>query len=233
MPRPLPSRPAAALVRRRTQAERREEAEQKLLEAALQIVARRGSVRMTLAEVGEAAGYSRGLPAQRFGSKAGLLRALASSIGTRFVTKLMQAPAQPGLNAIRAHVRVYFNRRDDDWTTTRALLVMMTEGLMEASELREIIAGYNRARADAFERDLRHAIELGEVDPGVDPKATAVLLLGMLRGVMMQWLLDPAIRLEAVRDEMLAMIDALSTPRAAPRRSSGRRVRKPAGAAPS
>src|SRR5690606_32978246 len=79
---------AAAPVRRRTQAERREEAEQRILEAALEIVARRGSVRMTLAEVGEAAGYSRGLPAQRFGNKAGLLRALAASIGTRFATQI-------------------------------------------------------------------------------------------------------------------------------------------------
>ena len=53
---------------RRTHAQRREQAEQRLLEAALGIVAQRGSIRMTLAEIGEAAGYSRGLPAHRFGS---------------------------------------------------------------------------------------------------------------------------------------------------------------------
>jgi len=76
--RPLePAGAAPARSPRRTQAARREEAERRLLEAALGVVARRGSVRMTLAEVGEAAGYSRGLPAHRFGSKAGLLRARA------------------------------------------------------------------------------------------------------------------------------------------------------------
>ncbi|CAN0427695.1 unnamed protein product, partial [Phaeothamnion confervicola] len=69
---------------RRTQTERREEAERRLLDAALAIVARTGTVRLTLAEVGEAAGYSRGLPAHRFGSKAGLLRALVAHIHARF-----------------------------------------------------------------------------------------------------------------------------------------------------
>ena len=58
----------AATPTRRSHAERREEAERRLLEAAMEIVAKRGTVRMTLAEVGEAAGYSRGLPAHRFGN---------------------------------------------------------------------------------------------------------------------------------------------------------------------
>jgi AcrR family transcriptional regulator len=78
--------------RRRTQAERREQAERRLLDAALAVVARRGSVRMTLAEVGEAAGYSRGLPAHRFGSKAGLLRALAAHIGELFRSQREAGP---------------------------------------------------------------------------------------------------------------------------------------------
>lgn len=202
--------PVPAPVRRRTQAERREEAEQKLLEAALAIVARRGSVRMTLAEVGEAAGYSRGLPAQRFGNKAGLLRALAASIGTRFTTQLMAAPERkPGLDAIRGNVVVYFNRKDRNWTTTRALLVMMTEAFMEDSELRDLLATYNRGRLEFFEHHIQVGIENGEISPEIDPTATAVLLLGALRGVMMQWLVDHDIDLAKVRDTMLAVVDAV------------------------
>ena len=222
----MPRQPAADVdaatpsPRRRTHAERREEAEQKLLEATLEIVARHGSVRMTLAEVGEAAGYSRGLPAQRFGNKAGLLRALAASIGTRFTTKLMTEPRhRPGLEAIRRHVRIYFDRKGGDWTTTRALLVLMTEGIMEGSEVRELIAGYNRSRLASFEEHLRSAISQGEVDAGVDVQAAALLLLGALRGVMMQWLLDPSVPLGRLRDEMLALVDALRLPRSAPARA--------------
>jgi len=90
---PAPGRVAAPLQPRRTQAQRRAQAEQRLLDAALEIVARTGSVRMTLAQVGEAAGYSRGLAAHRFGSKAGLLRALAAHINARFVAQIPAASA--------------------------------------------------------------------------------------------------------------------------------------------
>lgn len=197
-------------ARRRTQAERREEAEQRLLEAALEIVARRGSVRMTLAEVGEAAGYSRGLPAQRFGNKAGLLRALAASIGTRFATHMRAAPQRkPGLDAIRGNITVYFHRKDQNWTTTRALLVMFTEGFMDDSELRDLVAAYNRNALSFYEHHIRHGIEAGEIPADLDPSSTSVLLLGALRGVMLQWLVDREIDLSKVCERMLEVVDAV------------------------
>lgn len=207
---PMHSRSSHAPTRRRTQAERREVAEQKLLESALEIVARRGSVRMTLAEVGEAAGYSRGLPAQRFGSKAGLLRALAANIGMRFTAQLREGPdRKPGLDTIRGNVTVYFNRVDRSWTTTRALLVMMTEGFMEDSELRDLIVTYNRSALGFLEEHIRIGIENGEISPDIDPRATAVLLLGALRGVLLQWLVDNEIELAKVCEAMLSGIDSI------------------------
>ncbi len=199
----------AALVspRRRTQAERREQAERRLLDAALQIVARSGWVRMTLAEVGEAAGYSRGLAAIRFGSKAGLLKALAADIGERFkALRDAGPPRTPGLDALRGAVEVYFNRQDD-WTTTRALLVMMTEGFLEPSELREHVAAYNRSARAYFVEQVRHGIARGEIAADADPETTGVILLGALRGVMLQALSDPDIDLVQVRDRLLSMID--------------------------
>ena len=61
---------------RRTHAERREEAERSMLDAAVRIVAEHGLEYLTLAECGEAAGYSRGLAAHYFGSKDALIAAL-------------------------------------------------------------------------------------------------------------------------------------------------------------
>ena len=198
----------AARPPRRTQAERREEAEQRLLEAALAIVARRGTARLTLAEVGLAAGYSRGLPAQRFGNKAGLLRALAAHIGERYAEQLNAAPRRkPGLDAIRGHIRVYFSRPDPDWTTTRALLMMLAEGLTAGSDMREDFAAYNRSALKFFEHHLSIGIANGEIANGADPGATAVLLLGALRGTMLQWLLDDSIELHRLSDRLLAIVD--------------------------
>jgi AcrR family transcriptional regulator len=199
---------------RRTHAQRREEAQARLLEAALAIVARRGAVRMTLAEVAEAAGYSRGLPAHRFGSKAGLLHALAGHIGARFGQQREQGPAlAPGLDSIVGNIDFYFSRsrgeRRDAWTATRALLVMMTEAFMAppSSALRKELIVYNRKALAWFERHIAIGIERGEIAPGTEPAVTAVVLLGAMRGAMLQWLVDGRIPLLAVRDRLLAIVE--------------------------
>lgn len=200
----------APRLKRRTHAERREEAEQRILEAALEIVASRGSVRMTLAEVGKAAGYSRGLPLYRFGSKSGLLKALAAHIVERF--RQERAATQtlaPGLVSIRASINVYFGGKDANRTSARALIVMMTEASMAGSDLRDTIAAYNRSVLRYFEKNIRAGIANGEVAPFADPKALAVVLLGAMRGALLQWLSDDGIRMRKVRDELLRIVDKL------------------------
>ncbi len=194
---------------RRSHAERREEAERRLLDAALLVVARRGSVRMTLAEVGEAAGYSRGLAAHRFGSKAGLVHALAGYIGERFgQLRERAAAARPGLEAITGNVHFYLSRRGKGWTATRALLVMMAESSMEpSSELRREVAAHNRKAVAWFEHHIRIGIAQGEIAADTDPTTTAVILMGALRGVILQWLVDDTIPLAAVRDRLVQGVE--------------------------
>ena len=229
-PLPAPA-PATATAERRTQTERREEAERRLLAAALDIVARRGSVRMTLAEVGEAAGYSRGLPAHRFGSKAGLLQALAGYIGERFGQQRARG-ARPaaGLAAILGNIHFYFSRRGGAWTATRALMVMMSEVCMAPpaqpatdppaapaaakhdAGLRADVAAYNRSALAWFEQHLRTGMAQGEIAADTDPALTAVILLGAMRGVMQQWLVDQQIKLPAVRDRLLQIVALVLRP---------------------
>ena len=204
---PSATPPAAPPATRRTQTQRRAEAERRLLHGALATVARTGTVRLTLAEVGAAAGYSRGLATHRFGNKAGLLRALVQLIGNRFAAQLQAAPkCRPGLDAICGNIGVYFGRTDRHWTTTRALLVMMTEGFMDGAGLQADMAAYNRQALVFFETQIRAGIAQGEIHPDLQPAATAVLLLGTLRGVMLQWLLDPSIPLAQVRDNVLLVV---------------------------
>ena len=201
--------PATPEVPRRTQAGRREEAERRLLDAALEIVVQRGSVRMTLAEVGEAAGYSRGLPAHRFGNKAGLLHALAGYIGERFGQQREQGPAlTPGLDAIVGNIRFYFSREGAAWTSTRALLVMMTEsGMAPDSALRQEVTAYNRSALVWFEQHIRIGIDRGEINPGTDPASTAVVILGAMRGVMLQCWVDEQISLPSALDCLLQIVE--------------------------
>ena len=222
------SSPAAIRPPRRSHAQRREESERRMLDAALALVAQRGTVRMTLAEVGEAAGYSRGLPAHRFGSKAGLLHALAGYIGERFGRQRARgARPAPGLAAILGNIHFYFSRRGGAWTATRALMVMMSEVCMaptagaptaadaaavHAAGLRADVAAYNRSALAWFEQHIRSGMAQGEIAAGTDPALTAVILLGAMRGVMQQWLVDEQIKLPAVRDRLLQIVAQVLRP---------------------
>jgi AcrR family transcriptional regulator len=159
--------------------------------------------------VGEAAGYSRGLAAHRFGSKAGLVQALAGYIGEQFGQQRARGAAlQPGLEAIIGNIRFYFGRRGGAWTSSRAVLVLMNESVIEtAPVLRPVLAAYNRSALAWFEQHIATGIERGEIAADNDPHITAVILLGAMRGVMQQWLVDAKLPVQAVRDRLLAVVE--------------------------
>ena len=56
---------------RLTQVERKEISDAKMLEAAVDLIVERGAGQVTLKDVGEKAGYSRGLAGYRFGNQRG------------------------------------------------------------------------------------------------------------------------------------------------------------------
>ena len=60
----------------RRQQDRRNEAEQRLLDAAAELIGEIGPGAVTLANIGERAGYSRGLATHYFGSKGAMMRRL-------------------------------------------------------------------------------------------------------------------------------------------------------------
>ena len=163
---------------------------------------------MTLAEVGQAAGYSRGLAAHHFGSKPKLLRALAAHINDNFMNELAAAhPRHHGLDALLGFVQTYLGRKDQRWTNTRALLVLMAEATTDDSETGEILALYNQNVLSFLKQHFQAGIAQGEIRPEVDPSAGATLILGALRGLMLQKLLkNSSVDLAANRNELLAMM---------------------------
>src|SRR5258706_14581310 len=79
---------------RRPQAERRAQSERRLLDAATQLIAEQGFSRTTLAQIGEKAGYSRGLVNERFGSKGELVRVLADEFQSYFQYQRLEPPLE-------------------------------------------------------------------------------------------------------------------------------------------
>ena len=80
----VPRQAPGLMTVRRTQAERRAETERRVLDATMAIIASRGVRAVTMAAVGEAAGYSRGIVNHQFGTRQALMAAVAETVQSRF-----------------------------------------------------------------------------------------------------------------------------------------------------
>lgn len=193
----------------RTQAERRAEAERRMLQASVSILAEKGFASLTLNEVGEAAGYSRGLPGHYFGRRDELLLAVGRYIVSRFSKGLnrpkSETPLQ-GLDAILHTADYYLVSVAQDPVTMRALLVILTETTSHP-DLFPALVELNRASIDSLAQHLLAGQQQGTVRAGIDPVLQAVLILGQLRGVVAQWLIDPVtVDIERVRQALAASL---------------------------
>jgi AcrR family transcriptional regulator len=173
---------------RRTQEQRRTATRAALLAAAAELVVESGVRAVTLARVGERAGYSRGIVTHHFGSKQALLDALAKSIQGGFVPGVGGVP--PGLRRLLLLIEGYVRELGRDGVAGRAFLLLWAEAATAAG-----LSASFRERDEAFRADLRDDVAAGIADgtirADINPQDVAVAVLGQLRGIGMQHLLDP------------------------------------------
>lgn len=173
---------------RRTQQERRDQAEAALLTAAAELVVEHGVRSLTLARVGERAGYSRGIVTHHFGAKQALVERLAHATQAGFVPGLEDLP--PGLDRLLRLIDGYVGELGRIGVFNRAFLLLWAEAATQPE-----LASIFRERDAAFRADLREDVEAGiadgTIDPGADPAEVAVAVVGQLRGIALQRLLDP------------------------------------------
>jgi AcrR family transcriptional regulator len=173
---------------RRTQEERRAHTEAALLAAAADLVVEAGVPALTLARVGERAGYSRGIVTHHYGSKQALLEALARSAQAGFVAGLEDVP--PGLEHLVRLVAGYVAALAGVGVASRAFLLLWASAPTSPELAPIFVERDERFRADLRE-DVVAGIAEGSVRPDVDPQAVAVAVLGQLRGISMQDQLTP------------------------------------------
>lgn len=188
--KPSAAAPARAAKPRRTQQERVAESDQRMLAAALRLIAERGYRGTSLAAIGEAAGYSRGLVHERFGSKAGLLWALTKQILRAWNQESRSHGAErTGLDALCDMLDNHRRAIEED-RGIRPFYALMFEAIGPTPDLQpEFRELHVRFRAD-IEKLLRAGIKAGEIRKDIDPKAQAALLMAAQRGIAFQWLLD-------------------------------------------
>jgi AcrR family transcriptional regulator len=174
---PRAPRPAGQATR--TQRQRREETERRLLDATAALVASGGSRAVTLQEVGRLAGYSRGIVNHTFGTKEALLAALVTGAQQR----VGPPPASsPGLGRLRQRAARYIDQISAGDEHARAFLLLWAESVGATPQLRAMFAERDSLFAREIREDLTAGITEGDIRPDIDIEGAIMALIAVLRG---------------------------------------------------
>jgi AcrR family transcriptional regulator len=189
---------------RRTQEERRTEAEQRLLAAAAELIAEAGPSGVTLATIGERAGYSRGLATHHFGSKGAMMQRLVDSVTSEFREQVfVESTSDTVLDQALGLVRAYFHELAQARPANRARLVLWADAVATgAPDVRSAMLASDRAFRDELAKRMQRGQATGEFARSSDAEAAATVIIGMLRGVALQSMLDDELDLDACRIEI-------------------------------
>lgn len=176
----------------------------------MEIVARKGAAGATLAEIGVAAGFSRGLPAERFGTKRALLEALVDFMERWFLERVPAVIAgRRGLAAVLARIEAHMDGAIASPVATAALYSLFVESIAAIPELRPRSLALSGTFQTGFVVHLEEAKALGEVAADLDTVLMAAVIVGAIRGAVIQSLMDGGVtRLEAVKPKLVAMVAA-------------------------
>jgi AcrR family transcriptional regulator len=178
-------------VARMTQAERTALSDQRMFEAAISLINERGTQKTTLKEIGELAGYSRGLANYRFGSKDGLMRELFENFDVRWKEHLgSYVQERSGIDAFLAAADALRDFLKQESGYMRAMYILWYESLGHESEIRTMLADHH----DVYRKDaaqwIREGVEQGRVHPDVNAEQFAVQYCAFIFGTVYQWLVN-------------------------------------------
>lgn len=155
---------------RRTQHERVAESSERLLNAAITLIAEQGFERTTAAQIGLRAGLSKDMVRVRYGSKEALLEAL---LDTEFTTRILPDPSgPPGIDSIVDWAEDLRNQLLDDEHIVRAFFTLFFEASGPIPALRPwTVQWLDRCEhnvADAVRAEQRDGVVRGDIDPDVE-----------------------------------------------------------------
>jgi AcrR family transcriptional regulator len=182
-----------APLRANRQKERSDLSTSRLLTAAGELIVEGGFRAMTLAAVGERAGYSRGLATARFGSKDQLLQALVERIVGRWSHRnvLPRTKGATGRDGVGIILEAIATQAERDPSALRVLYALMFEAVGPAADLQSTFVQLHADMRADFARLIRRGLRDGSVRYGTSPDNEAAVIVAGIRGIGYQWLLDP------------------------------------------
>ena len=172
---------------RLTQAERRSRSDKRLIATGMKLIGARGSAATSMAEIGLTAGFSRGLLNERFGTKQNFLIAMVDQIDRWFQEKLRdRLEGRQGLDAVRARIVAHLDGAQEHPAALRSLYFLMTESLTVEPEILPRINKLEEGFRQGVIAHLNEAKEAGEIPADIDCRQHAIIIVGMIRGLIHQ-----------------------------------------------
>lgn len=138
-----------------------------MVAAATALIAKHGSRALTLAAVGEAAGYSRGIVSHHFGSRENLLRAVVRDAQTFTLPDLGDSAADWLADTVRAYLKNVTSRRP----AVGAFLQMWGEAIAADPVLMPLYAEQDASFRRLLADKVREGIRDGSVRADANPEA--------------------------------------------------------------
>jgi len=169
------------------------ESGRRMLEAAADLIVEVGYHKMTLAAIGERAGYSRGLATVRFGSKAAVLQRLVewSTAGWYDQRALSRTSDKDGYDSVLLLLDSISRRVADDARKMRTFYSLMFQALGPHPDMRTYFVTFHRQLHGDLRAVIARGISDGSINPLRDPDRDADFIVANLRGVAYLWALDP------------------------------------------
>jgi len=187
---------------RMTQAERTALSDRRMFAAAIELINERGTQKTTLKEIGERAGYSRGLANYRFGSKDGLMMELFEQFDHVWKAHLVDYIGNStGIDSLRQAARALRDFLKKESGYMRAMYLLWYECLGHETEMRRNLADHHDVYRQDAQRWIEQGIAAGQIRAEIDPSLFAAHYCAFIFGTVYQWLVDAdALDLDAVFD---------------------------------
>ena len=201
---------------KRTQAERTAQSDLLMVDAAVHLIVSRGTAGTHLKDVGEIAGYSRGLASYRFGNKAGLFTQIIHAVGDEWLREMGRAVQNQNglpalLSATDAHYRFVLEAAD----RIRAFYILWFDSIGPDPALKNVIANVHERRQRDVEEWITRGIRAGNVRADVNIRSIAEQFCASIIGIVYQWLVTPQAleRIHALHEGLKQqMVGALAVP---------------------
>jgi AcrR family transcriptional regulator len=176
-----------------------------LIEAATGLFAHNGYRDTSIQQIADTAGISRGSIFWHFGSKEGLLWAVAEELFARWEHEILvpEVGEATGIEAVRRSLDAHRAFLTGETDAHRLFYVLLGDALGPRADLADEFArlhGHFKKLGAAW---IGLGVDKGEVRADADPEALAVAIVGALGGIAYQYLLSPEeIDLERLYEEL-------------------------------